>query len=642
MTLKFNCTCGTRIGFDVEPEDGRMPMALACPECGLDLTAIANGEIAAQTASVSAEPSPKPSMRIARHPEASEAASTPKVHTPANAEALEPASIRPAETRTTNRPNPPRERDEPKSPGFLSRHGFRLAGIAVTAALGYWIWFATVGSKPRALVQMEAPSSAPFLAARFLDADRLLVLTPTRLAVKSLAADAEVWGAAIQAPERRKRDERRRVPDSDEVENPDYTDYEGEAIPLHTAGKSAWIRLGTNVLQFDLASGKRGASIPLPDVVLEESVDPNGWLLVTRPFPLGPQFLTRVDFASAKAETYRFTPPRIPARPLIEGDDSPKADPLVIATVGNTVLQARLLEQVLVPTGKAGEADSGRTALEKENLRAADSGEVAGDFLRRNSGGGVEDLSRYEVTLTRPFGGAAWKGTVSGRPLYVPLASVDLLFAGKQVTAFDRSGNRLWQAALGSSIAQRHLDAYGAGSGAPPAFETGGRIYVLDRTTVHALSPRNGEAAWRLPTVGASEVVAAPGALYVATTSAGPEDANLDDIRDGKNVRPLLLSVDPATGAVRWQAEWVADHASVSGPYLFGWRAGTSALDELSAAMNQGTARSMLHLSRLDPAKGSTEWTWHRKGSPQRIEAIGNRILIHRPREITVLTFRTW
>ncbi len=642
MTLKFNCTCGTRIGFDVEPEDGRMPMALACPECGLDLTAIANGEIAAQTASVSAEPSPKPSMRIVRHPEASEAASAPKVHTPANAEALEPASIRPAETRTTNRPNPPRERDEPKSPGFLSRHGFRLAGIAVTAALGYWIWFATVGSKPRALVQMEAPSSAPFLAARFLDADRLLVLTPTRLAVKSLAADAEVWGAAIQAPERRKRDERRRVPDSDEVENPDYTDYEGEAIPLHTAGKSAWIRLGTNVLQFDLASGKRGASIPLPDVVLEESVDSNGWLLVTRPFPLGPQFLTRVDFASAKAETYRFTPPRIPVRPLIEGDDSPKADPLVIATVGNTVLQARLLEQVLVPTGKAGEADSGRTALEQENLRAADSGEVAGDFLRRNSGGGVEDLSRYEVTLTRPFGGAAWKGTVSGRPLYVPLASVDLLFAGKQVTAFDRSGNRLWQAALGSSIAQRHLDAYGAGSGAPPAFETGGRIYVLDRTTVHALSPRNGEAAWRLPTVGASEVVAATGALYVATTSAGPEDANLDDIRDGKNVRPLLLSVDPATGAVRWQAEWVADHASVSGPYLFGWRAGTSALDELSAAMNQGTARSMLHLSRLDPAKGSTEWTWHRKGSPQRIEAIGNRILIHRPREITVLTFRTW
>jgi hypothetical protein len=642
MTLKFNCPCGTRIGFDVEPENGRMPMALACPECGADLTAIANGEIAAQTPSVSAEPSPKPSMRIVRHPEALEAASAPKMSAPANVETAEPASTLPTATRASGRPPAPRERDEPKPPGFLARHGFRLAGIAVTAALGYWVWFATVGSKPRALVQMEAPSSAPFLAARFLDADRLLVLTPTRLAVKNLAADTEVWGVAIQAPERRKRDERRRVPDSDEVENPDYTDYEGEAIPLHTAGKSAWIRLGTNVLQFDLASGKRGASIPLPDVVLEESVDPNGWLLVTRPFPLGPQFLTRVDFASAKAETYRFTPPRIPVRPLIEGDDSPKADPLVIATVGNTLLQARLLEQALVPTGKAGEAESGRTALEKENLRAADSGEVAGDFLRRNSGGGVEDLSKYEVTLTRPFGGAAWKGTVSGRPLYVPLVSVDLLFAGKQVTAFDRSGNRLWQAALGSSIAQRHLDAYGAGSGAPPAFETGGRIYVLDRTTVHALSPRNGEAAWRLPTVGASEVVAAPGALYVATTSAGPEDANLDDLRDGKNVRPLLLSVDPATGAVRWQAEWVADHASVSGPYLFGWRAGTSALDELSAAMNQGTARSMLHLSRLDPAKGSTEWTWHRKGSPQRIEAIGNRILIHRPREITVLGFRTW
>ncbi|MBI3192255.1 MAG: hypothetical protein HYZ36_06270, partial [Pedosphaera parvula] len=54
IALKIQCPCGQRFAFDVEPVDGHMPTAVACPACGADNTAGANQAIAASTASVSA------------------------------------------------------------------------------------------------------------------------------------------------------------------------------------------------------------------------------------------------------------------------------------------------------------------------------------------------------------------------------------------------------------------------------------------------------------------------------------------------------------------------------------------------------------------------------------------------------------
>ena len=42
MDIKIDCPCGTRYGFDVEPENGRMPTTVACPTCGADGTDAAN------------------------------------------------------------------------------------------------------------------------------------------------------------------------------------------------------------------------------------------------------------------------------------------------------------------------------------------------------------------------------------------------------------------------------------------------------------------------------------------------------------------------------------------------------------------------------------------------------------------------
>jgi hypothetical protein len=71
IPIKIQCACGQRFAFDVEPVNGRMPSAIACPVCGADGTAAANQVIAqsvgAQPA-VAAAPAPAPGLRVANAP----------------------------------------------------------------------------------------------------------------------------------------------------------------------------------------------------------------------------------------------------------------------------------------------------------------------------------------------------------------------------------------------------------------------------------------------------------------------------------------------------------------------------------------------------------------------------------------------
>jgi hypothetical protein len=46
IAIKIQCACGQRYAFDVEPVNGRMPVGVACPACGIDGTVAANRMIA--------------------------------------------------------------------------------------------------------------------------------------------------------------------------------------------------------------------------------------------------------------------------------------------------------------------------------------------------------------------------------------------------------------------------------------------------------------------------------------------------------------------------------------------------------------------------------------------------------------------
>ena len=66
LAIKVECPCGQHYAFDVEPADGKMSSAVACPSCGADGTEAANEFIARQQPApdVPASPAAAPSARI--------------------------------------------------------------------------------------------------------------------------------------------------------------------------------------------------------------------------------------------------------------------------------------------------------------------------------------------------------------------------------------------------------------------------------------------------------------------------------------------------------------------------------------------------------------------------------------------------
>src|SRR5262249_18130205 len=63
IPVKVLCGCGQKYSFEVEPVNGRMPSAIACPVCGADGTTVANQVIAQTVASQPPAPlAPPPAM----------------------------------------------------------------------------------------------------------------------------------------------------------------------------------------------------------------------------------------------------------------------------------------------------------------------------------------------------------------------------------------------------------------------------------------------------------------------------------------------------------------------------------------------------------------------------------------------------
>ncbi|HXF11113.1 MAG TPA: hypothetical protein VN625_10040, partial [Desulfuromonadaceae bacterium] len=64
MEIKIQCGCGTKYKFDVEPVNGRMPVAAICPGCGNNGTFEANQQISQRlgTTATFAPPAPAPAV----------------------------------------------------------------------------------------------------------------------------------------------------------------------------------------------------------------------------------------------------------------------------------------------------------------------------------------------------------------------------------------------------------------------------------------------------------------------------------------------------------------------------------------------------------------------------------------------------
>ena len=616
MTIKVQCLCGAKYSFDVEPVEGRMPFAVNCPVCQADGTELANELIATQLAD-------KPRLHI---------------HIAASPQEEAPAPVaRPAAPALRAIDRLARERRQHRVVGWIA------AGVVlvVVTLLGAWGWYAFVGSKPRQEYSIKLPGAEASWRARFLDAQTILLVSPSRAQAHNLATDKDLWSTALAG---------------DGAES-----AAGDSPEIWIDQGNIWICLGTRVVRLDRASGEVKQTIPVTGEF--ESFTPGeAGLLVVSAKDQTTREVLQIDRSSGEVASQEIVVPR-PETHRMPNDLPPNALPTAGALLAQATdeqkfnkpldamsseffsaganlveLRVKLLEPKVawvqsIKPGGASHLDGNTTASTSAGLVAED---LFNDIKRSQTGGvkGV-DQSRYEVKLRRWLGPepVEWTGEVTGVPMFFPLKTVDLLVAGQTLEVFDKQNNKLFEAkltyALGQQFDPEHWDRQSV-----PAVETNSALYFFDAGVLTAFSLPAGDVRWRLTSIGISRLqFDGQGALYVDTTTANPEDVQYSEQINLEGAAPVLLKVEPGGGKILWQAVKRGQACFLSGKYLYsesqqqgGVAMAVGLAEALNAPRPEGPA--YLHIYRLEPADGKVLWDFYREEIPDELSFSQNRFLL--------------
>lgn len=284
------------------------------------------------------------------------------------------------------------------------------------------------------------------------------------------------------------------------------------------------------------------------------------------------------------------------------------------------------------------------SALDNPNLGVGNESEVVNEQLnemQRNNGGGtvMEDQSTYQVVLRRTSSTQPdWTGQVVGTPQFYALTNVNVLVAGKTIIVFDKTNKKLWQASLTYPV-----DGGGGIYGAGPCVENNGTLYVFDQAVLSAFDASNGNARWRIPSVGVVGLFFDDkGALYVNTTTGNPDDIKYSrQIDINKSTQAVVMKVDPASGTILWRSTFGGLLAYVSGQFMYSYRSydpgdeEDNSDDAISAIM--GTAN--LKIIRISPDNGHVMWEHDEGRAPVDVEFDKNMISVVLKKEVEVLKF---
>ncbi|MGH8022470.1 MAG: PQQ-binding-like beta-propeller repeat protein, partial [Limisphaerales bacterium] len=293
------------------------------------------------------------------------------------------------------------------------------------------------------------------------------------------------------------------------------------------------------------------------------------------------------------------------------------------------------------------------SALDNPNLGMANETAAVNEQLneiQRNNGGGTvtENESAYQVALRRPDAtDPDWVGQVVGPPQFFPLATVNVLAAGKTIIVFDKTNKKLWQATLTYNVTGGDGQAAGSGQspyGAGPCAENNGTLYVFDQAVLTAFDPSNGNARWRIPSVGdVGLFFDDKGMVYVNTTSGNPQDIKYSrqiDVTQSKEA--IIMKVDPATGTILWKYNPGGYISYLSGKFIYAYRYydppvdAEDESDEATAAL-QGTA--FLKIFRINPSNGHVLWEHDEDRAPVDVQFDKNIISVVLKKEVEVLRF---
>lgn len=685
-TIKVECQCGARFAFDVEPVEGRMPVAVFCPVCGADATERANQVLAETEAAAGA------AANATTGGYATSGGSDVRLRVHRRDESAQPGQGSARLTRDVAGERCPQHPDEvavercrvcgrPICRRCMELHGYtcsvlcrgraerdgldlpvyegelrlqqarrrRLArwigwmtAAALVTGLAYTAWWKWLGSKPRLIWSSPLPKDAA-TGWELAEPAHLLGWTARELTLRQLPEGRVVWRVSLETR-----------PEND--------------LPRLVSVRPwlVWL-IGDRLEARDPASGEIRWSLNLPNPV--NQVDWNGQALVAvSEGPAGTAVVTRVDLESGSSWRESVPPRPVPvARPgvTLGGTTSSPGRVPTAADAGRWIEEEETRaaplpppQRLFLPAG-TGVAEfqwwmierrivereglrprQGRSPLEDEQMTAGRSWgsvrQALNEIERIRSGGVVrEDQSRYGVRLWRRGQPTAevWSGEVVGRPWFIPLRTVDVVWAGTQLTVLDRQNRVRWTASLAYPAPEELLEGASPGRANRPCLELGDRLVVFDRGMITCFELATGQVVWRLPSVGTRRVVANPAGstLFVATTTATVEDLKHPlEARLWERARPLILRVDAASGREVWRQVGLANECYLSDSLLYAWW----------LARGMSGEQNLLHLYRLDPANGRPLWHRYEERWPRRLLFQGRHLLLQWEDAVEVYEFR--
>ena len=178
-----------------------------------------------------------------------------------------------------------------------------------------------------------------------------------------------------------------------------------------------------------------------------------------------------------------------------------------------------------------------------------------------------------------------------------------------------------------------------------PCVERGDTLYVFDQAVLTAFDLANGNARWRLPTVGIVGIFFDDkGMMYVNTTTASPDKIRYSrqiDVTD--KTQAVIMKLDPKNGKTLWSSNEHGFVTYVSGKFIYAVASFDPRDDDEPGNDNDLTAilrkPPFLRIRRINPSNGSLMWEHSQERAPLDIQFDGNSIELVFRKEVQVLRF---
>jgi len=372
--MKIQCSCGAKYALDVSPEMAETPVRFVCPACGLDASDFVNnlvrqelglsGPAASTSAAASdvppAQPAPQspPLARVGIHtPQAAPVEAVPESPGAPQRCSKHPDQLTVGQCHICSKPICPKCMElfgyvcSPLCKGKAESQGVaipvyagqksvrearvwrrtaRLAGAIgalVVAALGFWVWYVAMGSRPKTAwsVRFAEPSYSGQTA--LCGKDQIVFLHGDALSRYDMKLNKELWSRQlvdkkqIEAAVAKEMKEMQALIDKANSENPDHVpkmpDPEklrqnmqraaAAELELVVRGQNIWVLSPGKLTRYDQGTGNPVKEIGVPQG--SSGLIPRGDELLDVDFETGKPTVTHINLTTCEARSEEVGPP---------------------------------------------------------------------------------------------------------------------------------------------------------------------------------------------------------------------------------------------------------------------------------------------------------------------------------------------